>query len=284
MAVTIPVADTPSMAAGDQPGISQGMMNSETVLNALRMIRWLAFAGLLSGASALGAATPGADDSRVETLRAHLADKYPQLEVDSIRPTPVEGLYEVIAGAEVHYLSAEGRYLLRGSLIDLQEQRDLTAERREGLAHAAVEDVAEERMLIYEPTEGPAEYEITVFTDTSCQYCRRLHQELMQMIQQYPVRLRYLLHPRAGPDSDAADTMRDVWCAPDPQAAMTAAKRGQSVPARADGCDTPMAEHLALAKRIGVSGTPYVLIGKDGPVFPGYRQPEALRSMLGVGE
>lgn len=256
-------------------------MNSETVLNVSHMIRWLVFAGLLIGASGLDAAS-GSDDPQVEELRARLADKYPQLEVDSIRPTPVDGLYEVIAGAEVHYLSADGRYLLRGSLIDLQERRDLTAERREGLAHAAVEDVAEERMLVYEPADGPAQYEITVFTDTSCQYCRQLHEDLMQMIQQYPVRLRYLLHPRAGADSDAADTMRDVWCAPDPQAAMTAAKRDKSVPARAEGCETPMAGHLALAKRVGVSGTPYVLIGKDGPVFPGYRQPEALRSMLGI--
>lgn len=246
------------------------------------MIRWLAFAALLSGASALGAATSGGEDARVEELRAQLDEKYPQLDVDTIRPTPIDGLYEVVAGTEVHYLSPDGRYLLRGSLIDLEEERDLTAERSEELTHAAVAQVQEKRMVIYEPADGPAEHQITVFTDTSCQYCQRLHNELMQMIEQYPVRVRYLLYPRAGPDSDAAETMRDVWCAADSQAALTAAKRGESVPARGDDCDTPVADHFALGKRIGVSGTPYVLIGNDGPVFPGYRQPEALRSMMGI--
>lgn len=251
-------------------------------MNTLHIIRWLGRVALLSVASSAAAMASGEDVTQMEELRAQLADRYPQLEVDSLRPTPIEGLFEVVSGTKVHYLSADGRYLVRGSLIDLQEERDLTTERREGLVHDAVEAVGEDRMVIFEPKQGAAEYTITVFTDTSCQYCQRLHEDMLQLMEEQPVRVRYLLYPRAGPGSPAADTLRDVWCASDPQAAMTAAKRNEEVPARAEDCDTPLEAHYALGQRIGISGTPYVVIGDDGPVVPGYRPLRRMRSLLGI--
>lgn len=251
-------------------------------MNTLHIIRWLGLVTLVSVVSTAGAMASGEDVAQVEELRAQLADRYPQLEVDSLRPTPIEGLFEVVSGTQVHYLSADGRYLMRGSLIDLQEERDLTTERREGLVHDAVEAVGKDRMVIFEPQQGMAEHTITVFTDTSCQYCQRLHEDLLQLMEEHPVRVRYLLYPRAGSDSPAADTLRDVWCAPDPQAAMTAAKRNEEVPARAEDCDTPLEAHYALGQRIGITGTPYVVIGDDGPVVPGYRPLRRMRSLLGI--
>lgn len=247
-----------------------------------QVTRWLALTGLLAAASTVGAMASGENVSRTEALRAQLADKYPQLEVDSIRPTPIDGLFEVISGTKIHYLSADGRYLVRGNMIDLQAERDLTTQRREGLVHDAVAGVDEDSMVIFEPRQGPAEHTITVFTDTSCQYCQRLHEDLLKLMSNEPVRVRYLLYPRAGPSAPAADTLRDVWCASDPQAAMTAAKRNEKVPARADRCDTPLAQHYALGQRLGITGTPYVVIGNDGPVVPGYRPLRRMRSLLGL--
>lgn len=253
-------------------------------MNTLHMTRRFVLATLLGVASTVGAMSADEGIDQAGKLRAQLADRYPQLEVDSIRPTPIEGLFEVVSGTKVHYLSADGRYLLRGSLIDLQEERDLTTERRDGLVHEAVETVSEDRMVIFEPEQGAAEHTITVFTDTSCQYCQRLHEDLLNLMEEDPVRVRYLLYPRAGPGSPAADTLRDVWCAPDPQAAMTAAKRNEEVPARAEDCATPLAQHYQLGQRIGITGTPYVVIGDDGPVVPGYRPPRRMRSLLGIDQ
>lgn len=251
-------------------------------MNTLHISRSLGLVTLVSVASIAGAMASGGDVAQVEELRGQLADKYPQLEVDSVRPTPVEGLFEVVSGTRIHYLSADGRYLLRGSLIDLQEERDLTTERHDGLVHDAVDSVSEDRMLIFEPEQSSAEHTITVFTDTSCPYCQRLHEDLLQLMGNHSVRVRYLLYPRAGPDSPAANTMRDVWCAPDPETALTAAKRNDGVPTRSEGCDTPVEENYALGQRIGITGTPYVVIGDDGPVVPGYRPLRRMRSLLGI--
>ena len=66
-----------------------------------------------------------------------------------------------------------------------------------------------------------------VFTDTSCPYCSRLHEEI-GALSDANIRVRYLLYPRAGLDSDAAKQLESVWCSDDPQNAMTIAKEGRA--------------------------------------------------------
>lgn len=236
--------------------------------------------------SALFALTIGhavrAEEDGVEQLRAHIAEIDPDFEADEIRATPIEGLYEVVSGANVFYMSGDGKFLLRGQMIDLGSDRNLTAERRNVLVHRVVESLGEDSMLVYPPKNGPAKHTITVFTDTTCPYCQQLHRGLLQMIEQYPVKVRYLMFPRAGLQARAADTLRNVWCAADPRQAMTDAKAGQRVPRRDADCETPIEEHFRVAREIGVNGTPYLLIDDDGPIIPGHRENEELLEMMGL--
>ncbi len=222
-----------------------------------------------------------AEGAEVEELRARIAEIDPAFEVDAIRATRVDGLFEIVSGARIFYMTGDGRFLLRGQLIDLENDRNLTAERHNELVHEVVDSVGEDSMLVFEPRNGPAEHEITVFTDTSCPYCRQLHRGLLQMIEEYPVKVRYLMFPRAGLQARAADTLRNVWCAPDPQQALTDAKAGQPVPERDADCDTPIAEHFRLGREIGVNGTPFLLID-DGHIVPGYRDNATLLRMMGL--
>ncbi|MDZ7828267.1 MAG: DsbC family protein [Halofilum sp. (in: g-proteobacteria)] len=220
------------------------------------------------------------DDGDVAELRERLQAVDPNFEPDEIRPTPVDGLFEVVSGANVFYVTADGRFMLRGQVIDLENNRNLTAERQQQLVRRQIESVGEDNMLVYKPSEGPVRHSITVFTDTTCPYCRQLHLGLMDMVEQYPVEVRYLLFPRAGLGARSADTMRNVWCAADPQEAMTAAKTGGQVAQRSESCETPIAQHYNLGRRIGISGTPWMLV--DDQVVPGYRANEKLLRMMGL--
>lgn len=214
-------------------------------------------------------------------LRARLAEKHPDFPVDTVRATPVEGVYEVVSGNDVMYMTPDARYLFRGALVDLVQRRNLTAERESALVHRRVERLDPDGMVVFEPKQGPAEHTMTVFTDTTCPYCRKLHRDLMRMIERYPVRVRYLMFPRNGLESAGAEQLRDVWCADDPPAALTRAKSGGTVTARDPGCDTPIREHFEAGREIGVDGTPYVLI-EDGPVFSGYRPERELLALMGI--
>lgn len=221
-----------------------------------------------------------ADNAGVEQLRTILAEEHPGVSVDTVRPTPIDDFFEITSGGNIFYMSGDGRFVLRGELLDLAENRNLTAERKGGLSHDLVESLGEETMVVYEPRSGPSRHTITVFTDTTCGFCQRLHEELLPVIDQERIKLRYVMFPRAGVDAGSAETLRRIWCADDPQDAMTRAKRQQSVPARDNSCQPPVEAHFTMGQRIGVSGTPYLLLNDDGPVFAGYRPADELIRML----
>lgn len=237
-----------------------------------------------STADASGNTSAGVSADLREQLRSRLKEERPQLDIAAVRDTPVSGIYEVVSGGGVYYVTPDARYLFSGDLINLEEGRNLTDERRADLAHDVVREFDRSDMVVFEPANGPAESHLTVFTDHTCPYCQRLHEEVLEMVQDYPVEVRYAMYPRAGTDSSAADTLRDIWCADDPARAMTAAKEGRSVPSRASGCSTPLDTHWQAAQRIGVRGTPYILVGDDGPIVPGYRPRKELLSLMGIPE
>ena len=76
-----------------------------------------------------------------------------------------------------------------------------------------------------------------------------------------------MLYPRAGMNSESYDKAVSVWCAPDQQAEMTRAKRGALLEKRE--CPNPVAEHMAIAQRLGLRGTPHT-ITDTGRVIVGY--------------
>jgi len=187
----------------------------------------------------------------------------------------LSGLYELIADGQLYYVDEAGEYLFDGNMIQLSDRRNLT-EARLGTLHAVmVEEIGEDNMLIYEP-ETESNRSLTVFTDISCGYCRRLHAELDTLLEE-GIRVRYLLFPRAGMDSQGHKDLESVWCADDPQAAMTNAKAGGKITPMT--CDNPIESHVALAERIGLRGTPLIYLD-SGDRVPGYREATILANMI----
>eukprot|EP01031_Cornospumella_fuschlensis_P015491 gene15491-18936_t len=52
-------------------------------------------------------------------IKKALAARLPQLQnIDEVRKTPMNGLYEVRVGNDLFYTDAKGNYLIQGELID----------------------------------------------------------------------------------------------------------------------------------------------------------------------
>jgi len=117
---------------------------------------------------------------------------------------------------------------------------------------------------------------VTVFTDVSCGYCRKLHSQIADY-NKLGITVRYLAFPRAGVPSANADEMQAIWCAKDPLKAMTEAKAGKKVSAAS--CDAKIAEQYQLGNSFGVNGTPAIVL-EDGNMIPGYQPPEDLLRTL----
>ncbi len=228
--------------------------------------------GLLAACLAVGPAM--AADEGAEKVRASLAVLIPHLKADAITPSPVSGLYEVVFGNHIVYVTEDGRYLVQGRITDLETRTPITEMRERQLKKALLDTLDEKDMIVYGDTDLP--YTVTVFTDIDCPYCRKLHSQVDQYNEE-GIRIRYLAYPRAGLGSPSGRKIEAVWCAEDRKQAMTTAKSGGSVPYRK--CDNPVSEQYRLGQDFGITGTP-ALILQDGEIIPGYVPPKQLRAAL----
>ena len=209
--------------------------------------------------------SPAVSDKGIpEAVTRAVANLIPGLEPDRVLSTPIPDLYLAAFGAQLVYISADGRYLLTGDLIELNSSRNLTEEVRGKARREIVDALDESGMVVFSPKKVRSI--ITVFTDVSCPYCAKLHQE-MGALSKGGIKVRYLGYPRAGIPSQAHDILVSVWCADNPQQAMTDAKAGREIEQK--NCDTQIREHMAVADQIGVRGTPTIVL-QDGSILPGY--------------
>jgi thiol:disulfide interchange protein DsbC len=167
-------------------------------------------------------------------------------------------------GANIYYVSDDAKYLIQGRLVDLATRTDLTEAKLSGSRKLALEKLGVDKMIVFKPKIG--KYKVSVFTDIDCGYCRKLHSEIDQYLSQ-GITIQYLFFPRAGKGSDSYNKAVSVWCSDDRNAALTAAKKDQKLPAKT--CVNPVDEHMQLATDFDVKGTPMIVTEK-GNVFPGY--------------
>lgn len=201
-----------------------------------------------------------------------------QLRVDpsNITATGIAGLYRVTLGPQILYLTADGKYALRGDLIQLDTGRDLSSEDRAAARMAYLAGLGEKDMIVF-PVPHPR-HVLTVLTDIDCAYCRQLAGDMPRLLAS-GVELRYLAYPRSGLDSPSWAKAVAVWCAKDRRAAYRSAMQGDTV-AAASGCDqTAVLTGYDIATKLGLEGTP-IIITESGRIIAGYLPPEDLVKLL----
>lgn len=202
------------------------------------------------------------EQESIEKLKQALAKTMPQVQPTKISKTPIEGLYEVIVGSQVVYMSVDSRYMIEGDLYDLKTKKNISEGAKSVIRLAAINKLGEENMLIYKPEK--VRNTITVITDIDCPYCRKLHSEIAEYMKN-DVEVRYIFMPLKG----AADMKKtvSVWCSDNQQLALDMAKAGSDIEEK--DCDNPIKQHLAIARELGVRGTPAILL-ENGELLPGY--------------
>jgi thiol:disulfide interchange protein DsbC len=233
------------------------------------MIRVLA--AVLIGAASCSAVAADAEDAKV---RAAIESLVPGAKVDSIAEAAMPGFYEVSLQGQLVYVSADGRYLLQGSVYDIATKTDLTEASRAVQRRNALKSLGSDKRISYAPVSP--KHTVTVFTDIDCGYCRRMHQQMPEY-NKLGIAVEYLFFPRAGVGSESFDKAVSVWCAADRNVALTEAKAGKELDKKE--CRNPIEEEYALGNQIGVSGTPAV-ITENGTQVGGYLAPEQLLQRL----
>lgn len=208
------------------------------------------------------------------SVSARLAALIPGTAPDRIQASEIPGVFEVWFGPSIYYISADGRYLLRGDLIDLDSKKNLTEGRQAVARKVALKKLDEKGMIIFGSKD--LERTVTVFTDIDCPYCAKFHRE-MAAYNALGVRVRYLAFPRAGIPSKSYSKTVSVWCSDDPKKAIGDAKFGKPVENRT--CANPVEDHYNMGQIVGVRGTPTIVMD-NGEIIPGYVPPTRLLEIL----
>lgn len=209
-----------------------------------------------------------------KAIRESLRQALPGMDPDSIQPTKIKGIYEVMFGPKLFYVSEDGDYLIQGSMIDVRARQDLTEPRLAEARVASLEKVGVAKMVVFKPEK--VKYVAYIFTDIDCGYCRKLHSEIKQYLDA-GIEIRYLFFPRAGEGSDSYKKAVTVWCSENRNVALTKAKKGESLPEKT--CANPVSQHMALGSQLGASGTPMIVTEK-GSILPGYIPAAQLAQVL----
>lgn len=206
------------------------------------------------------------DAAQLDELRANIKLNLSDIPIDHLAATRVPGIYEIISEGQVYYVDSTASYLFDGSLVDLKGRKNLTELSMVAQNLRYIDAIGEENMLIYESANTESTRSMSVFTDLDCPFCQRLHSEL-DVLLDAGVKVRYLLYPREGLNTQAHKKLESVWCASNPHAAMTAAKQGELAPDAS--CDNPIAQHVVLAQQLGLTATPMIYLD-DGQRINGY--------------
>lgn len=197
--------------------------------------------------------------------------------IESVRPSSMRNVSEVVVNGEVLYVADDGSHVLQGRLYDAKRRSDLTSSTENALRREVLAKVGDERRIRFAAADE--KHRITVFTDVDCGYCRKLHQQMSQ-INAAGITVDYLMFPRAGQPSASFDKAAFVWCAVDRQDALTASMlKGELAVDQRKTCTHPVAETMKLGQRLAKLGTP-TIIASDGAVLGGYLEPAQLAQRL----
>ena len=191
-------------------------------------------------------------------------------EVDAPVETEVKGVYQTRFGDKFAYLIENGRYVFIGDMVDLQSGRNLTELSRRELVNQELGAVPASSLAVF-PAQGVEKTILNIFTDTSCPYCQKLHEEI-GFLQEAGITIRYFPYPRGGSSGPGYQTLKQVWCADDKAEAMSIAKgtRVGDLPDSSDCAEASFVdEGFEMGKRLRVTGTPS-LFTEDGGRIVGY--------------
>lgn len=196
------------------------------------------------------------------------------INASDIKLSPIKGMYQVITEQGVLYVTQDGSKLITGDIYDLNDGMTNLTEKAMAEPRKKMLNELQKDMIVYKAKNE--KYVVTVFTDITCGYCRKLHNEMKQY-NDLGITVRYLAFPRQGVPSANAMEMSNIWCAENQKAAMDKAQAGGNVSPVT--CNARIKEQYQAGNSFGVNGTPAIVL-QNGTMIPGYQPAQALLETL----
>ena len=208
---------------------------------------------ILASTTLAFAVTPG------ESLKKN----FPNIPVDSITPSNVSGLYEVIAGQQVFYYAPDAECIVGGPIVT-KEGKNLTKEKQQELEQKRMAAMAlkiKDLPLDKAVKIGKGKNQVIEITDPDCPYCRKAaeffadRKDVTKYVFLYPLYMH----------KQAEEKVRYILCAKDKAKAYEQAMTGKLDDMKFKVCkdasvDKLVKTHKDVAAQLGVTGTPFFFI------------------------
>ena len=201
--------------------------------------------------------------SSIDDARKSIESKYPNIQITSIEKVN-KSFFEVKVGNEIYYLTADLEYLIAGNVIEMSTGKNLTENSYKQTRLDYLSQIEDNDVVSY--ISEDSKHTLTIFTDTSCPYCQKLHNEIRELVSN-GISVKYVLFSRNGNDTDAYKDMVSVWCSDDRQSSLDMLFDNSFIDPQT--CENPISENYDKAMKLKVNGTPMIFF-EDGSVIPGY--------------
>ena len=191
-----------------------------------------------------------------------------------ITSSPLPGFKTVLSDSGVLYVTDDGKHMIQGPLYDVSGAQPVNVTNQ--LLDKKVDALVPEMIIYKAPKE---QHVVTVFTDITCGYCRKLHEQMADY-NALGITVRYLAFPREGLHGQIETAMKAIWCSADRNKAFDEAMKGDSPKMAApESCKINIDQHYKLGVLFGIQGTPAILTD-SGMMIPGYQGPQELKQVL----
>jgi len=199
---------------------------------------------------------------------------FPELTPDSFKAIDIPGMYEVVSGQNVFYFYPEKEYLFVGEIYT-KDRKTLSADRKKEIRENSAKLV---KTLPLEKAVkiGSGKNTVIEFTDPDCPYCRKASEFLKK---RKDVTRYVFFAPFAHPQ--AITKVHHILNSKDKGAAYEDMMGGKPSPQGATYSEAVMSlaqEHIALAKKVGVQGTPTFFVNGQEVVGADEKKIESILS------
>tara|TARA_Y100000813_G_C24162684_1_gene352785 strand:+ start:1171 stop:1881 length:711 start_codon:yes stop_codon:yes gene_type:complete len=197
-----------------------------------------------------------------------------ELSVVSFSKSNIKNLYEVeLSDGTFFYIDDQGDHIFLGDLFRIENNRlvNLSYVREKEKLLKLLNEIDRNSLITFDSPKK--KYEVFVFTDVDCGFCRKFHKNIQSYLD-LGIEINYLSFPREGLKSQTAKKLSTAWCSEDQKNTLTDLKLGKELPLK--NCDlNPIEDHYNLAQEAGISGTP-TFITENGFKIPGLVEADEL--------
>lgn len=220
-----------------------------------------------------------ASDDVAGRLTQTLEKRFPTIRINAVQPSPVPGLYQVIAGDQVVYSDPSGDHVVVGHMMDTQTRQDLSAQALDVFYTIDFKSLPFDEAIRI--VKGNGERKIAMFADPDCPYCRQLEQSMRSMTNVTVYLFLFPLeqvHPHATADSEG------IWCSPDRASAWTNWMLDRTPPPKGGSCaNDPIQKIQALAASLHIHATPTLFL-QNGKRIGGAIPADQLERLMAQAE